>query len=91
MASSVFRTLRVAAMMALCAVPALATDDRDQRPAQTASAGFDWFANAAKPVSKAQALARTKAAIQKASGLSKGASWVCSPAGSGQKASCYKG
>ena len=91
MAGSISRNLRVVALLVFCATPALATDDRDQGSATVTQSGFDWFANAAKPASKAEATARTRAAILKASGLAKGASWVCSPAGSGRKASCYKG
>lgn len=89
MLGKAFRSLWVAAVMALCAVPALATDDRG--PARAMANGFDWFANAPKPLSQAEAAARTKAAIQKANGMAKGASWVCSPAGSGRKATCHKG
>jgi hypothetical protein len=87
MAGKIFRRLQVAAVVALCAAPATAIDDRNARAAN----GFDWFANAAKPVSNAEAIARTRAAIVKARTLSKGATWVCSPAGSGQRASCHKG
>jgi hypothetical protein len=87
MAGIVLRPLAVAAFISLCAAPALASDDRDGRTAS----GFDWFANAAKPVSNAEAVARTRAAILKARALSHGATWVCSPAGSGQRAKCHKG
>lgn len=87
MARFVLRPLAVAALIALGAAPALATDERDTRAAN----GFDWFANGAKPVSNAEAVARTRAAIVKARALSKGATWVCTPAGSGQRASCHKG
>ena len=89
MVGNAFRSLRGAAVIVLCAAPAMATDDRNS--ARVAANGFDWFANAPKPVSKVEAVARTKAAIVKARGLTKGASWVCSPAGSGHRATCYKG
>lgn len=89
MARHVFRALGVAAALTLCAAPGMASEDRDKRAAN--AAGFDWFANAGKPVFNDEAIARTKAAIVKARALSRGASWVCSPAGSGQRATCHKG
>jgi hypothetical protein len=87
MARVSFRPLAVAALVITCGKPVLASEDRVAH----ATRGFDWFANASKPVSRAEAIARTRAAILKARGLSKGATWVCSPAGSGQRASCHKG
>lgn len=86
MRSSDLRPIAAAACIFLCALPAQATDDRPKRTVN----GFDWFANAARPVPEAEAVARTRAAILKARGLSNGANWVCSPAGSGQRATCYK-
>jgi hypothetical protein len=53
--------------------------------------GFNWHANANPAASDAEAIARTKAAIANARALAKGATWVCSPSGSGRKASCYQG
>ena len=85
MAFKLIRPVQVAALVALCALPAQASDDK------TDHAPFDWFANAATALPKAEAAARKKAALLKARALSKGASWVCSPAGSGQKASCHRG
>jgi hypothetical protein len=54
---------------------------------------FDWFANgkAKAGAIDAEAVARTKAAIRQARALGAGASWVCSPAGSGRTSVCYKG
>lgn len=52
---------------------------------------FNWFANANPADDKAEAIARTKAAIRSARSVKAGASWVCSPAGSGQSSSCYQG
>ncbi|MBA3911028.1 MAG: hypothetical protein C0524_14440 [Rhodobacter sp.] len=52
---------------------------------------FNWFANASPAAGNAAAIARTKAAIRDARSLSAGASWVCSPAGSGKASSCYQG
>lgn len=79
------RPLGAAAVVLLFALPAQATDDKGARVT------FDWFANAAPAVPKAEAAARKKAALLKARALTRGASWVCSPAGSGQKSRCYKG
>jgi hypothetical protein len=87
MAKGLFRSLMAAGIVGLWAAPAVATDDSTSRPQN----GFDWFANAAAPASNAEAIARTRAAIMKARGLSKGANWICSPAGSGKKAACHKG
>ncbi len=87
MALSVLRPLRVAVLLAVCGLPAGATDDKSPRTA----VNFDWFANAAKPLPRDQAAARTKAAIVKARALSKGATWVCTPAGSGQGSHCTRG
>jgi len=86
MASKFTRPMQAAALVVFCALPVHASEDRSARKATS----FDWFANAATPVNNDEATARTKAAIQKARVLTKGASWVCSPAGSGQKAACYK-
>lgn len=57
-----------------------------------AGQGFDWFANAKTggATSRAEAIARTKAAIRLAGAVTRGATWVCSPAGSGRRSSCYK-
>lgn len=85
MVSQLFRPLCVAALVSLCALPAQASDDKAKRTT------FDWFANAAPVLPKSEAAARKKAALLKARALAKGASWVCSPAGSGQKARCTKG
>ncbi|WP_135448859.1 hypothetical protein [Tabrizicola caldifontis] len=87
MARKRFGLVAVAAIAALSGMPVLASEDRSSRP----SVQFDWFANAARPISNAEAIARTRAAIIKARGLARGASWVCSPAGSGKKATCYRG
>lgn len=88
MARIVLRALGVTAVMAMTAASAAASDDRTKHSA--GFTGFDWFANAARPAANADAIARTRAAIVKARGLSKGATWVCSPAGSGKKATCHK-
>lgn len=88
MARIVLRALGAAAVIALTAASAGASDDRTNSSASIA--GFNWFANAAQPASNAEAIARTRAAILKARGLTKGATWVCSPAGSGKKAACHK-
>jgi hypothetical protein len=80
------RALAAAAYVFLCAAPVQATDENDTRAVN----GFDWFANAARPATDAEAAARTRAAIVKVRGLSNGATWVCSPAGAGRPASCQK-
>jgi hypothetical protein len=85
MLPQLFRPLCVAALVSLCVLPAQASDDKAKRPT------FDWFANAAPALPKTEAAARKQAALLKARALSKGATWVCSPAGSGQKARCHKG
>ncbi|MEZ5796797.1 MAG: hypothetical protein R3D63_04465 [Paracoccaceae bacterium] len=56
-----------------------------------APSGFSWFANAAPNLPQDEAVKRAKAAIQKARALANGATWVCSPAGFGQKSRCYRG
>jgi type II secretory ATPase GspE/PulE/Tfp pilus assembly ATPase PilB-like protein len=58
---------------------------------QNAGQTFNWHANANKASSQALAIAKAQAAIRKARNLSKGATWVCSPSGSGRTSTCYKG
>lgn len=88
MARILLRALGATAVIGLTAASAVASDDRNKNSAGIS--GFDWFANAAQPAANAEAIARTRAAILKARGLNKGATWVCSPAGSGKKAACHK-
>jgi hypothetical protein len=52
---------------------------------------FNWFVNGTGTTADAAAIARTKAAIRKARALNTGASWVCSPAGSGRSSVCQQG
>lgn len=84
MAMKWLRPICTAAAISLCYLPASASDNQSSRVA------FNWFANAAQHT-QGDKIARQKAALIKARALAKGASWVCSPAGSGQKASCYRG
>jgi hypothetical protein len=85
MALKWLRPICIAAAISLCGLPASASDNNN-----SGRLAFNWFANAAK-APQADKAARQKAALIRARALSRGATWVCSPAGSGQKASCYRG
>lgn len=84
-------------MLAMTSAPAIA-----ETQAKTSTRGikmvrivqppvFNWFANGNRSLPHDQAVARTKAAIVKARSLGAGATWVCSPAGSGRGSDCYRG
>lgn len=57
----------------------------------TGSSAFDWLGNANYAGSQAEARSEARLALQRASRLGAGATWVCSPAGFGKPSRCYRG
>lgn len=66
------------------AQPGLASDSK-QKPA------FDWMANGTDHMSDKDRLEQARLAIRKARALNGNATWVCSPAGFGQRSQCQRG
>ncbi|MDE4097544.1 MULTISPECIES: hypothetical protein [Rhodobacterales] len=82
-------TLSVGFIVAITAIPMTAAAEAEQQSVENVYA-FNWMANG-KKVSKREARARQ--AARRASWMSTrgGATWICSPAGFGQKSRCYRG
>jgi hypothetical protein len=85
MAFVLIRPATAAVLVSLACFPMQASADGSKAKA------LNWLAKAGTIQPNAEATARTRAAIARANAMANGANWVCTPAGSGQKASCSRG
>lgn len=74
-------SLSLVVALAFPALPAAASS------AETVQAAFNWHANAAPRPS----VAKAKAALRKYRIIDAKGSWICSPAGFGQRSRCTRG
>jgi hypothetical protein len=80
------RLLAVAFSVGLMAFPSVGISGEPRT-----TRGFSWFANAAYTQNNSLAIAKAQAAIRQAQRLNANTTWVCTPAGFGQKSQCMRG